>query len=230
MLDGDGTVYDTLDHAAIAAFQAVNHLGVEVTIDEVHDAFAAEGFPGALKVLSPTRDSTELKSAFYHFDVENGFDTVELFPGAEDNLVDLKKRGIALGLVTSRNKETTESILDRLNLGGVFDAIITADDAGQPKPSPESVYRALAVVGGNPDSTVYMGDTVDDIRTAQNAELAASIGFTAGFTSAERLHAAGADFTLGHWSELPGRLLQCDVINFPRKSDYSNGKGISPRD
>ena len=60
------------------------------------------------------------------------------------------------------------------------------------KPDPTSVLQLLDELGGDKETTLYIGDSATDMQTAVNAGLTA-IGVTWGFRSAEELRASGAD-------------------------------------
>lgn len=60
------------------------------------------------------------------------------------------------------------------------------------KPDPTSVLQLLDELGGDKETTLYIGDSATDMQTAVNAGLTA-IGVAWGFRSAEELRASGAD-------------------------------------
>ncbi|NIQ55674.1 MAG: HAD-IA family hydrolase, partial [Gammaproteobacteria bacterium] len=55
-----------------------------------------------------------------------------------------------------------------VELGG-FDAVIVDDDVTDSKPDPAGLRKALALLDADPDDTIYVGDTMGDMRAAAGA-------------------------------------------------------------
>ena len=87
-------------------------------------------------------------------------------PWARGGLRRLRREGVRLGLVTASTRGVVEPNLARLNLEGVFEAAVFADDVAQGKPHPEGLLRALDELGVPAADTVYVGDTVVDLEMA----------------------------------------------------------------
>ncbi len=72
-----------------------------------------------------------------HFN-ELYFNTIKLvFPYMRDFILDLKKRGLKIGLTTAANIRDTEFILEKFHLTLLFDAIVTFEEYQKRKPDPE---------------------------------------------------------------------------------------------
>ncbi|MBO6041335.1 MAG: HAD family hydrolase, partial [Oscillospiraceae bacterium] len=94
-------------------------------------------------------------------------DTVP-YEGMAEMLGALRRRGLALGVVTNKPHENAVYIIDRC-FPGVF-GVTEGSREGRPfKPSPEAVEAALAVLGVRAERTLYVGDSEVDFRTAANA-------------------------------------------------------------
>ena len=96
-------------------------------------------------------------------------DMIELFPGIEEMLAELKRRGYKTGLATSRLKVTTYQGLEKYDLFKYFDEIITVEDVTKAKPDPEILLTMLERLGSKPKTSVMTGDTRWDIGCANNA-------------------------------------------------------------
>jgi HAD superfamily hydrolase (TIGR01509 family) len=90
---------------------------------------------------------------------------------AEEILLLLRERGFRLGILT-RN---TRSSID-LALGNFrrirhthFDAIITREHEGRPKPHPDGVYAAARLLGVTPEEMLVVGDFIFDIAAGRAA-------------------------------------------------------------
>ncbi len=114
-----------------------------------------------------------------------------VFPGIREVLERLEREGVSMGVATGKSMRGLATVLERHDLGRFFVTLQTAD-YGPGKPDPDMIFRALAEAGGEPASTVMVGDTVYDIEMARRAGVAA-IGVSWGYHEPEELLAAGAD-------------------------------------
>jgi HAD superfamily hydrolase (TIGR01509 family) len=90
----------------------------------------------------------------------------ELLPGAAGALVALRRRGLALAVVSNWDYGLTER-LQGLGLGDV--AVVTSAEAGAPKPEPAAFLRALEVLAVRPERTLHVGDSEADEAGARAA-------------------------------------------------------------
>ena len=67
-----------------------------------------------------------------------------------------------------------------------FNVLIGNEDIKQPKPHPESIYQALDKLHIYPNEMIYVGDSIVDGETAQNAAVP-FIGVTTGMTTKHEL-------------------------------------------
>jgi phosphoglycolate phosphatase len=94
-------------------------------------------------------------------------------PDLSDVLKDLKARGVKLAVVTTDNREITCKCLDSLGVTELFDHIYTDDGVTPTKPDPFCVYDLCRRTGVEKDAVVMVGDTMTDMRFAQNAGIPA---------------------------------------------------------
>lgn len=91
-----------------------------------------------------------------------------VYPGVVEALDALRRRGRRLGIVTGKSRPAWEVTRRRVELGP-FHVVITEDEAGAPKPSPEGLVRALEELAARPGRTVYVGDALRDLEAARAA-------------------------------------------------------------
>jgi len=90
-----------------------------------------------------------------------------------DMLVDLRRRGLKVGVLTNRDREffTHElSAVEHSTWKTLFDTIVCGDDTAQRKPSPAPIFKALESLGHPPGpDTWYVGDSTTDTISAKEA-------------------------------------------------------------
>ena len=94
---------------------------------------------------------------------------VELYPDALEVLGYLKDKNKQTALITTSKHTYIEHLLDRYDMHRLFDVVITHDDVAEHKPHPESLFKALAELGGNKDEAIMIGDSQSDLGAAVNA-------------------------------------------------------------
>ena len=119
-----------------------------------------------------------------------------------------------LGVLTGRPAAEADIALSRVGLEIPDEHCFTMDDWAEGKPHP----RALVTLARHFESreTVFVGDTLDDIRTARNAAetdpdreyraVGVRTGGLTGIEGTKRFEAAGADAVCGSVNDLPDLL------------------------
>lgn len=131
-------------------------------------------------------------------------DMFYIFDGIKELLVQLRKSGCHLGIITSRTHEELELIFDALPLCQHFTTIICSDDVASPKPAPDPLLKYMEMTGADKSRILYVGDTLHDISCASAAGTASALAVW-GTHEKE----APADYHPGTPEEL-GRLLLQD--------------------
>ncbi len=96
-------------------------------------------------------------------------DRTAILPGVAAAVETLKRRGLALGVVSSKFRYRIEQVLEREDLRAAFDVIVGREDVLAAKPDPEGLFTAMAALGSVPAGTCYVGDSVTDAKAAQRA-------------------------------------------------------------
>ena len=125
----------------------------------------------------------------------------ELYPGIRSMLGALADRGRHMAVVSNSEGAFIRGILTRLGVAARFRVMIGEDDMEAPKPDPGGPLAALAVCGGNPGRTAYVGDSATDLATARAAGVQA-IGVTWGPQSRAELEPLGFDALVATPAEL----------------------------
>lgn len=115
-------------------------------------------------------------------------DETEVYPGVAGLLQDLARAGRRMAIVTNKPEGFSREIVDRLGLGGCFQAIVGGETLAVRKPAPEPLWHATRLVlelgestatvdagprsGAKPDwraAAVMVGDTWIDAEAARAA-------------------------------------------------------------
>ena len=143
IFDLDGTLVDSQPAALGATIEALSQFGVQVTADEVREAFGG----GAQKLLGHflERDlgadqaSQSLEAAVQirsGLQLELISETL-LLPGVKELMASLKYSGYKLAVATMSSRAVVDSALEFHGIGPYFDLVLTMDDVTKSKPDPE---------------------------------------------------------------------------------------------
>lgn len=93
----------------------------------------------------------------------------ELYNGVKDVLKKLKKKGYKIGIVTTKFRYRIEQILCKFEANELIDIIIGAEDVKIEKPDPEGLWCVMERLNLEKDNVIYVGDSLIDAQTAENA-------------------------------------------------------------
>ncbi len=96
-------------------------------------------------------------------------DNTTLLPGVAEVLAHLKAGGAKTAIVTSKFHYRIDQALAKHGCTHLIDHIVGLEDVAEAKPSPEGLLRAMDALGVGRGGTLYVGDSLIDARTAQNA-------------------------------------------------------------
>jgi len=128
---------------------------------------------------------------------------VTIYPGVLDALQAIKAAGIQTGLVTSKNRHGAVRGLTLVGLEALMDVMVCADEVSNHKPHPEPVEQAVALLGADPETTVYVGDSIHDMHAGHAAGVKTAAALWGPFGRAH-LESADPDY----WLEAPGDLVK----------------------
>lgn len=125
----------------------------------------------------------------------------EIFPGVKALIVNMKKAGLRVGLASSSKNART--VLDRLNIGSEFDAVVDGSMITQTKPDPEIFLTAAAKLGVDPSECLVVEDAEAGVEAALAAGMMCiGIGSPITLRRAHRVFPKTSDITLETIEEL----------------------------
>lgn len=98
-------------------------------------------------------------------------DNTELYTEVKDVLRKLKEKGYKVAIVTTKFHYRIEQILSKYDVNGLVDVIVGAEDVKVEKPNPEGLLWTIAHFGVSNKEVFYVGDSLVDAKTAQNAKV-----------------------------------------------------------
>lgn len=124
------------------------------------------------------------------------------YPGVVDAVRAVKAAGMQTGLVTSKNRSGALRGLRLCGIDELMDVIVGADEVENPKPHPEPVEKAVALLGADRAATVYVGDSIHDMESGRAAGVRTAGVLWGPFTRSD-LAPAAPDY----WLERPADLI-----------------------
>jgi phosphoglycolate phosphatase len=122
---------------------------------------------------------------------------IELFPGIKEVLLELKKNGFQLGIITSNSRDNVLASIQNIGLQNTFDFIYSGTTFGKHK----VINRWLKKQNINPAKVIYVGDEIRDIEAARKTSIKV-IAVSWGFNSQSALAAHNPDFLIESPQEL----------------------------
>jgi phosphoglycolate phosphatase len=95
-----------------------------------------------------------------------------IYPQVGPVVRELKRRGIRVGIVSTKFRYRIEQTLRRDGLADLFDVIVGGEDVSEHKPDPQGIKQAMTALALTPSETLYIGDTTIDAETAARAGVA----------------------------------------------------------
>ncbi len=96
----------------------------------------------------------------------------QLYPFVREALVQLQQKGKHLAVVTNKVKRLADLALVQHNLSHYFELVIGGDTFAQKKPDPYAIDYCRQFYQVAADKTLFVGDSVTDVLTARNANVA----------------------------------------------------------
>lgn len=125
-----------------------------------------------------------------------------LLHGTIECLMELRQRGVAVGIVTRNCRRVATALLARFDVPHT--ALLTRDDVRRAKPHPEHLHVALTRLGAVPEQAMMVGDHLMDVQAGKAAGCALTVGVL-GQHSADRFAPCPPDCLVRDLSEVPTR-------------------------
>lgn len=189
LFDFDGTIIDSNRVTIASLKRSFHHFRFPIPSQKAFEASFGFKIPDVLKQLQPQLSGSQLLSLFEYYKKisSRSLNQITIIPGAIEALATLQKM-FRLGVVTSRSKESVETLLTMHNLDKYFSVVYDREDVTKHKPDPEGIFLAMKQLSVTSSEVMYIGDAAVDIETAHNAGILCII--------ISSLPLNGADYTI----------------------------------
>jgi HAD superfamily hydrolase (TIGR01509 family) len=213
LLDVDGTLLDTNYLHVLAWWQAMRDAGHEnVSMAAIHRSIGIAS-EGLVRNLLGHDDEKAVEAHSQRYDaLREG--QLTAFPKAAELVERCREAGFVTVVATSGKEKDLEWMLPAIGAEDSVAGATTSSEVDDGKPSPDLLTAALEQHDLDPGRSVVVGDTVWDVKAAENAGLPC-IAVTCGGISEAELREAGAVEVYADPAELldrfdtslPGRLI-----------------------
>ncbi|OTA58113.1 HAD family hydrolase [Limosilactobacillus reuteri] len=174
IFDIDGTLTDTIDMYMPAMIDTLAQHGHPVAPDKVeqtkHDLFGITG-RDALRLAGISEEEIpEMLKDWFDLAYQRA-DRAKVIEGIPEMLNTLANREDAkIAIATSKlADEYQEYFVNKYDFAKLFKVAITSADTKKHKPAPDPILAAMDKMGADPATTVYVGDTINDMKAAHAA-------------------------------------------------------------
>lgn len=127
-----------------------------------------------------------------------------VFPGIAALLAELRRRGLAWGIVTNKAERFAQPVAAALGLGDAHSTLVCGDTTPHSKPHPAPLLEAARLLGVEAGDCVYVGDDLRDVVAGRAAGMSTVIAAWGYLGAGEGVEAWGAD----HIIDSPEQLLK----------------------
>ncbi|HJC50708.1 MAG TPA: HAD family phosphatase [Candidatus Anaerostipes avistercoris] len=173
VFDMDGLMFDSERYIQTAWNQAGTMLGYGTLGDHIEKTLGFNGTKRREFFLDlcgqdfPYDEFLELYRSLYFDRVRK--EGIPAKEGLHETLEVLKKLGIRMGVATSSSRENTLKNLEREQISGYFQTVITGDMIQHGKPEPDIYLEACRKLGAEPQDAIALEDAINGIKAAARA-------------------------------------------------------------
>ncbi len=188
IFDLDGTLLNTLSDLTDSVNHTLERFGYPPRTEKEIRSFLGSGARYLIARSAPEGVSEEcidemLQEYLAWYTPHSQIKTAP-YEGILQTLDELKRRGVALGVVSNKGDRQVKPLVKAYF--PQIDFALGERDGIRRKPHPDSVLEMMTTLSANPETTLYVGDSEVDIQTARNAGIPA-VAVTWGFRYEEEL-------------------------------------------
>jgi len=179
IFDLDGVIVDTAVYHYKAWKRLANEFGFDISeeqneqlkgVSRVRSLELILQWGGVTKTEAEQEELAAKKNEWY-VEMISHMTPAEILPGAKEFLETCRAAGLKTALGSASKNSMT--ILDKINLAGLFDAVIDGNKVSKPKPDPEVFLKGAEALNIAPANCVVFEDAIAGIEAAKNGGMKA---------------------------------------------------------
>lgn len=179
IFDLDGVIVDTAVYHYKAWRRLANELGFDLTeqqneklkgVSRTRSLELILQWGGITKTSAEQEELAARKNAWY-VGMINQMTPAEILPGAREFVVACRQDGLKTALGSA--SKNTGTILEKVGIADLFDAVIDGNKVSKPKPDPEVFLKGAEELGIAPEYCVVFEDAIAGVEAAKNGGMKA---------------------------------------------------------
>jgi phosphoglycolate phosphatase len=170
VFDFDGTLFDTKKDIAASVNAALIKYGFQPVDEETCWRYTGDGTEILLRRVLQNKNVSNFKEMlnytikYYSLNFANFTMPVDNVLAFIDKFREKKKV-----ILSNKNLEIINKILDKFNLSDKFQAVYGKESFSKSKPDPYPILEIMKKFGTTRENTVYIGDSINDITLSKRA-------------------------------------------------------------
>jgi 2-hydroxy-3-keto-5-methylthiopentenyl-1-phosphate phosphatase len=171
IFDLDGTLIEAYEAIYLGLKEALQHFGRKMfPLSDMKKYLKVDLEATLHQFLSPEEILQGIPIMRRKYE-EVYLDKTHFLDGAKEVLKILHSKGILLGVASNKFGRFSRGALKHLGVSDCFKSVIGAGDVPRNKPFPDMIHAALGEMCLPPEDVVFVGDTLTDIDTGQQASV-----------------------------------------------------------
>ncbi len=171
VFDFDGTIMDTREDIAHAINYALTKYGLSPVDTKTVWGYTGDGTPMLVQRILKDKNRADLqdkvlKDTIQYYNTHYA-DFAQVIDGLPETLEKLKSKKLAI--LSNKYESFVKKLLKKFGMKKYFFAVYGKDSFKKSKPNPYPLFKIMEKAGANPDETVYVGDSKNDILVGKNA-------------------------------------------------------------
>ena len=216
LFDLDGTLIDSAKDLALSINYMLEQIGRDIFSEEVIDLWVGNGAATLVKRALSSSDIIDENideelfekslSIFLEYYKNNSCVKTVPYLYVETTLKKLQIHGYKMAIITNKPYDFIQPILKKLDLEKYFLYYIGGDSLNVKKPNPEPLLYVCDTLHVEPENSVMIGDSKNDILAAKAANIQ-SIAVSYGYNYGEDIRVYGSDVTVDDFSDILKQLI-----------------------
>ncbi len=168
VFDLDGVLVESISGIVASTNHSLRRLSLPERGTEEIKRYIGCPLPKMFDEFAPGVDYALIRPLFREKAMETIVPSSNLLPHARETLERFKNAGHRIGIGSTKIRAHIDGIIEKFSLGHIIDAVVGGDEAAA-KPAPDIFLLAAERMKANLESTLVIGDTVNDIQAARQA-------------------------------------------------------------